>query len=60
MGLTKYQCKLIYENFGYNIANYEDYQKFIFHPSKHRISFKQVFLNKFTNINRFEDITNIS
>jgi len=54
MGFTKYQCKFIY--CGYNISKYEDYQKFIFHPSKHQIPFKQ-FLNKFTYVNRLEDIT---
>ena len=45
---------------GYNITKCEDFQKFIFHPSQYRIPFKQLFLNKFKNINPFEDTTNIS
>jgi len=57
MRFTKLQSKFIY--CGYNIAKYEDYKKIIFHPSKHRIHFKQLFLNKFTYFDRFENITNI-
>jgi len=57
-GIQKYQCKVMY--CGYNITKCEDFQKFIFHPSQYRIPFKQLFLNKFKNINPFEDTTNIS
>ena len=57
LGFTNHQCKFIFR--GYNIAKYEDYLNYIFHQSKHRIPFKQLFLNKFTKLNRFEYTTNI-